>query len=79
MEPMTLDDLKIGECGKVVKIIGSGVAYRKILDMGVVKGTLIEIKRVAPMGDPIMIKVKGYYLSLRKSEASGIYVERETI
>jgi Fe2+ transport system protein FeoA len=70
-----LRDLKPGEKGKITKISGSGPVYRRILDMGVVKGAEIEVERVAPLGDPVEIKIKGYHLSLRKEEASNVYVE----
>ena len=69
-----LRELKPGQKGKVIKISGRGPVHRRILDMGIVKGTEIEVERVAPLGDPIEIKVKGYHLSLRKEEASNIFV-----
>jgi Fe2+ transport system protein FeoA len=62
---------------KVTKITGNGFIRQRILDMGIVKGTEIEVERVAPLGDPIEIKVKGYHLSLRKAEAANIYLEVE--
>jgi len=70
-----LSELKPKEKGKVVKVGGKGGVYRRILDMGVVSGTLVEVQRVAPMGDPIEIRVKGYNLTLRKEEAANIQVE----
>ncbi len=70
-----LRELKPGESGKVIKISGSGSVHRRILDMGIVKGSEIEVERVAPLGDPIEIKVKGYHLSLRKEEAANIFIE----
>jgi len=70
-----LGELKPGEKGRVVKISGSGSIHRRILDMGITKGTEIEMERVAPLGDPIEVKIKGYHLSLRKGEAANIYVE----
>jgi Fe2+ transport system protein FeoA len=70
-----LRELKPGQKGKVVKILGSGSIHRRILDMGIVKGTEIEVERVAPLGDPIEVKVKGYHLSLRKEEAANIFIE----
>jgi Fe2+ transport system protein FeoA len=70
-----LRELKPGQKGKVVKILGSGSIHRRILDMGIVKGTEIEVERVAPLGDPIEVRVKGYHLSLRKEEAANIYVD----
>ncbi len=72
----TLDQLKPGEKGKIVRVGGKGGVARRIADMGVVRGTPVEVLRVAPLGDPIQIKVKGYDLSLRKEEAAAIRVEQ---
>ncbi|MBU0477054.1 MAG: FeoA family protein [bacterium] len=72
---MVLSELKPGQGGKITKISGKGSVRRRILDMGVVKGADIEMERVAPLGDPIEVKIKGYHLSLRKEEASDIHVE----
>ncbi len=77
MEEKILRELKPGQIGKVIKISGGGSIHRRILDMGIVKGAGIEIERVAPLGDPIEVKIKGYHLSLRKEEAANIYVEVE--
>lgn len=74
-EEKILSELKPGQVGKVTKISGKGQVHRRILDMGIVKDTEIEVERVAPLGDPIEIKVKGYHLSLRKEEAANIFVE----
>jgi len=70
-----LSDLKPGQRGTISKVGGSGDIRRRILDMGVVPQTEVEVERVAPLGDPIEVKVKGYHLSLRKEEAANIYVE----
>jgi Fe2+ transport system protein FeoA len=70
-----LGELKKGDKGKIVKISGSGNVHKRLMDMGLVSGSEIEMQRVAPLGDPIEIKVKGYNLSLRKEEASSITVE----
>ena len=75
MTPKPLSDLKPGQRGVVSKVGGSGQTHRRILDMGVVPQALIEVERVAPLGDPIEVKIKGYHLSLRKEEAINIYVE----
>ena len=75
MASKPLSELKPKEKGKVVKVGGKGGVYRRILDMGVVSGTLVEVQRVAPLGDPIEIRVKGYNLTLRKEEAANILVE----
>ena len=71
-----LNELKPGVRGRIVKIGRQGDARRRIAEMGVTPGTLVEVERVAPLGDPIEIKVKGYHLSLRKDDASKITVEK---
>ncbi len=71
----TLSDLKPGEKGKITKVIGEGAVRRRILDMGVIRGSEIEVERVAPLGDPIEVRIRGYRLSFRKNEAANIYVE----
>ncbi len=70
-----LSELKPKEAGKVKMISGEGTLHKRLLDMGIIKGTTIEVIMVAPLGDPIDIKVKGYHLSLRKEEAAQISVE----
>ncbi|SEO47203.1 FeoA family protein [Propionispora vibrioides] len=70
-----LSELKPGEQGVVVKVKGNGPVYRRIVDMGIVPGANITVLKFAPLGDPIEIKVKGFNLSLRKSEASMIQLE----
>ena len=70
-----LNELKKGEKGKIVKIGGLGSVHRRLLDMGLVSGSEVQMERVAALGDPIEIKVKGYNLSLRKEEAASIQVE----
>lgn len=72
----TLKELKPGEKGRIEKIAGTGAVARRIADMGVTKGSLVEVVRVAPLGDPVDVKIKGYHLSLRKEEAAGIAVSR---
>jgi DtxR family transcriptional regulator, Mn-dependent transcriptional regulator len=72
----TLKDLRPGERGQIEKLSGGGAVRRRIADMGVTKGTLVEVVRVAPMGDPIDVKIKGYHLSLRKEDAANIAVAR---
>jgi Fe2+ transport system protein FeoA len=72
-----LKDLRPGEKAKVAEVRGAGLIRRRILDMGVVKGSEIEMERVAPLGDPVEVKVKGYHLSLRKNEAANIYVQTQ--
>mgnify|MGYP000989364589 CR=1 FL=1 len=72
---MTLKEAKCGETVTVVKINGVGAVKRRIMDMGITKGTPIFVRRVAPLGDPVEIKVRGYELSLRKADAEMIAVE----
>ena len=75
MVDKSLKDLKPGEKGKITKVSGQGLIRHRILDMGIIPGSEIKVERVAPLGDPIEVRVKGYCLSLRKSEAANIYVE----
>lgn len=75
MSMKMLNELRKGEKGRIVKIAGKGNIHRRLLDMGLVSGTDIQLQRVAPLGDPIEIKVRGYSLSLRKEEAASIQIE----
>ncbi|MEG0830431.1 MAG: FeoA family protein [Anaerovoracaceae bacterium] len=70
----TLKDLKVGETAKVTKLHGIGMVKRRIMDMGITKGTEITLRKVAPLGDPMEINVRGYELSIRKSEAENIEI-----
>jgi DtxR family Mn-dependent transcriptional regulator len=76
MENLSLRDLEPGQKCKVVKISTRGDAHKRIAEMGVTPGAVLEIERVAPLGDPVDVKVRGYHLSLRKEEAEGIEVEK---
>ena len=71
----TLKQAKVGETVKVVKLHGEGAVKRRIMDMGITKGTDVHIRKVAPLGDPIEVTVRGYELSLRKADAEMIEVE----
>ena len=71
----TLRDVKIGETVKVVKLHGEGAVKRRIMDMGITRGTEIYVRKVAPLGDPIEIRVRAYELSIRKMDAEMIEVE----
>ncbi len=71
----TLKDAKIGSTVKVVKLNGEGAIKRRIMDMGITRGVEIYIRKVAPLGDPIEITVRGYELSLRKADAEMIEIE----
>ena len=68
----TLRDAKIGETVKVVKLHGEGAIKRRIMDMGITKGTDVYVRKVAPLGDPVEVTVRGYELSLRKADAEMI-------
>ena len=71
----TLKETNIGETVKIVKLHGEGAVKRRIMDMGLTKGTEVYIRKVAPLGDPVEITVRGYELSLRKADAEMIEVE----
>lgn len=70
----TLKDAKIGETVKVKKLNGEGAVKRRIMDMGITKGTDVYIRKVAPLGDPIEVTVRGYELSLRKADAEMVEI-----
>ena len=70
----TLREVKIGETVKVVKLHGEGPIKRRIMDMGITKGVDIHIRKVAPLGDPLELNVRGYELSLRKADAQMIEI-----
>ena len=71
----TLRQAKIGETLKVVKLHGEGAVKRRIMDMGITKGVEITVRKVAPLGDPVEVNVRGYELSLRKADADMIEVQ----
>lgn len=71
----TLKDLKVGENSVVVKLHGEGPVKRRIMDMGITKSTEIFVRKVAPLGDPIELNVRGYELSIRKADAEMIEVK----
>lgn len=71
----TLSDVKVGQVCKVVKLYGEGAIKRRIMDMGITKGAQIYVRKVAPLGDPIELTVRGYELTLRKADAETIEVE----
>ena len=70
----TLRDVRIGQTVKVVKLHGEGPVKRRIMDMGITKGVQIYVRKVAPLGDPVEVTVRGYELSLRKADADLIEV-----
>ena len=71
----TLKDAKVGETVKATKLTGEGPVKRRIMDMGITKGVDIYVRKVAPLGDPVEVTVRGYELSLRKADAEMIQVE----
>ena len=71
----TLKDLKVGESASVVRLNSTGATRRRLLDMGLTKGVKVTLRKVAPLGDPLEITLRGYELSLRKSQAELIEVE----
>ena len=71
----TLKDAKIGDTVTVVKLHGEGAIKRRIMDMGITKGVEIYVRKVAPLGDPVEVTVRGYELSLRKADAEMVEVE----
>ena len=75
----TLRDTKIGETVTVVKLHGEGPVKRRIMDMGITKGTSVYVRKVAPLGDPIEVTVRNYELSIRKADAEMIEVKEETL
>lgn len=71
----TLKGSKVGDIVRVVKLHGEGAVKRRIMDMGLTKGVEVQIRKVAPLGDPIEVAVRGYELSIRKADAEMIEVE----
>ena len=72
---MTLREVQVGQSAKVLKLIGTGPVKRRIMDMGITKGQIIHVRKVAPLGDPMEITVRNYELSVRKADAEMIEVE----
>ena len=71
----TLREVKVGETVKVTKLNGEGAVKRRIMDMGITKGVEIYVRKVAPLGDPVEVTVRGYELSLRKADAELVVIE----
>lgn len=71
----TLREARIGDTVKVVKLHGEGAVKRRIMDMGLTKGVQVHVRKVAPLGDPIEVTIRGYELSIRKADAEMIEVE----
>ena len=74
IESKTLRDVAVGESAVVRKLTGDGAVKRRIMDMGLTKGTEVQVHKVAPLGDPIEVTVRGFELSLRKDEAANVLV-----
>lgn len=71
---MTLKEVEVGQTVTVKKLQGQGATKRRIMDMGIIKGVTVKVEKVAPLGDPIELKVRGYQLSIRKADAEMIEV-----
>lgn len=71
----TLKDVKVGQTATVVRLHGEGAVKRRIMDMGITRGTQLFVRKVAPLGDPMELNVRGYELSVRKADAEMIEVE----
>jgi ferrous iron transport protein A len=72
---LTLKDVACGKTVHVVKLEGNGAVKRRIMDMGITKGTEVYVRKVAPLGDPVEVNIRGYELSLRKEDAAMVIVE----
>ncbi len=72
---MTLDHIKVGDGGMIVSVGGEGALRRRLLDMGLTPKTMVYVKKVAPMGDPLELSLRGYMLSIRKEDAANIEIE----
>lgn len=77
MMQMTLNDLSVGDSALVLKINCQGPMKRRLIDMGITPGVKIKLFKIAPLGDPLELKLRGYLLSIRRSEAKKITVEKE--
>ena len=71
----TLKDVPVGGSAKIVKLHGAGAVKRRVMDMGLTRGTEVTVRKLAPLGDPLELTVRGYELSLRKADADAIEVE----
>lgn len=71
----TLKDIPVGQSARIVRLHGEGALKRRIMDMGLTRGTEVTVRKVAPLGDPLELTVRGYELSLRKADASAVEVE----
>ena len=76
---MTIDDLRIGQSGTIDQVGGEGALRLRFLDMGLIPGTAVKLQKVAPMGDPIQIQVRGYELTIRREDARRITLKEERV
>ena len=76
---MTIDDLKIGQSGTITQVGGEGALRLRFLDMGLIPGTTVTLRKVAPMGDPIQIQVRGYELTIRREDAAKITLREDRL
>ena len=76
---MTIDDLKIGQGGTIAEVGSEGALRLRFLDMGLIPGTKVRLQKVAPMGDPIQIQIRGYELTIRREDARKITLREETV
>lgn len=76
---MTIDDLKIGQSGTIAQVDGEGALRLRFLDMGLIPGTHVTLRKVAPMGDPIQIQVRGYELTIRREDAAKITLKEDAV
>ncbi len=76
---MTIDDLKVGQSGTIAQVGGEGALRLRFLDMGLIPSTKVTLRKVAPMGDPIQIQVRGYELTIRREDAARITLKEEQV
>ena len=76
---MTIDDLRVGQSGAIDRVGGEGPLRLRFLDMGLIPGTHVTLQKIAPMGDPIQIQVRGYELTIRREDARQITLKEETV
>ena len=76
---MTIDDLKIGQQGVIETVGGEGSLRLRFLDMGLIPGTVVKLQKVAPMGDPIQIQIRGYELTIRREDAQRITLQEDLV
>lgn len=79
MAKKTLKDMRPGESAKIVEINAQGALKRRLMDMGLTRGSLVTFRKVAPLGDPIELTIRGYELSIRKNEAEYVVVEQRNL